>query len=187
MSEVDNLLTPASPEFLGQLRLLLNGQGRWPNLHRTHTHPLPSVVRGIDVVLRSSTVLTAGAAYFPDEDAANRIVLAVGVPPNWDGTSDLTVRSWWFSDAAGLVDLENATAYIPDTVGADMDATTIVAMTNNNITFTGANKYRAVTTTIAAASLAAGRLVQISFRRNTGDANTGSLIFQGARGYTGLF
>lgn len=146
-----------------------------------------SVTRGLDVILRSSTVLNSGVPYFPDEDASNLIVLAVGIPPNWDGSSDLGIRSWWFGDATGLVDLEVQTQSIADTVGSDLTSTTIAAFANNNITFSAANRYQAITTTVNHTALAAGMLVQIVFRRNTGDANTGNLMFQGARAALGTF
>lgn len=129
----------------------------------------------------SSTAATVAGAdqTLPDENASNQIRLRFTVPEWWNGISDIVVRTIWFAASTGLVDLETQIDYWTE---VDENATVALqAFTNSNLTWTTGSRAKVLTTTIAAASVAANRHFQLAFRRNTGDANTGNLFFLGAR------
>ena len=115
----------------------------------------------------------------PDENAANRIRVWFAVPTHWDGASNIVLRTIWIADNTGLADIETQVDYRTEVDEAL--TTTVSAFANTNLTWTTAGRSKVLTTTIAAASLAAGRHFSISFRRGTGDANAGTLFMVGVR------
>ena len=124
----------------------------------------------------STTVQTIGIPQHADETVANNTSIFFFVPTTWDGSTAITVTTIWFADAAGLVDLETEIVYF---VGTDETAvTTVQAFTNSNLTWASANVSKPLTTSITPA---AGRYYRVRFRRNTGDANGGTLYLMGAR------
>lgn len=139
---------------------------------------LPYVEREVPMLLSSSVVTAGGHPNFPDENAANNIRLWFTVPNTWDGTTDITITSRWQSAGTGLADLETFIGY--STAVDESAITTVQAFTNTNLTWTGANTYKTLTTTVTAANMAANRLFLVAFRRNTGDANTSNVFMEGA-------
>ena len=112
----------------------------------------------------------------------HRIFIYLATPTNWKSGSDITVKTVFQCDNTGLVDLETAIARF--TEANDSAETTVQAFTNTNLTWASANTTYTLTTTIAAASIAAGYHFRIALKRNTGDANTGAVYFVGVRAYT---
>lgn len=142
---------------------------------------LPAVSREIPIIVIGTTP-SSGTYSMPDEVATNFVVVNLYVPSTWDGSTNITLTTLWFADNTGLVDLETEIIYRTE---VDENAVVVVqAFTNSNLTWAAANTVKTLTTTLS--SLAAGRHYRVRFRRNTGDANTGTLFFQSARAVTAI-
>jgi hypothetical protein len=151
-----------------------------PSRERTvHYRDIPFVVAG------SVLATDAGFLYgFPDENATNRVNVMIPLPARWYSGTDITVTTIWFADATGLADLEDIIEYVTET--DETTATSVQALTNNNLTWAAANRYKKLTTTITAENIDRGRYFRVGYRRNTGDANTGTVSLARVRVVTGV-
>lgn len=148
---------------------------------------LKAATRDIPFSTTFTGTYSGGAALFPDETSATRYCVKIPVPATWDGSSDITVRTWWFAGAGatGNVDIETGIFRYTET---DEDSiTTVQAFTDTNLSWTTAQRTKILTTTIAAANIASGYFFSVEFIRNTGDANTGNIFVQGARVRAGVY
>lgn len=128
----------------------------------------------------SADVISSGQLSLPDESAGNRILLNFTVPQDWSG-SDITAKLVFEGqNGDGLVDLEYQVDYAAYDSN-DVAFTTVTAMTNvpTQPTYGTGARIDTVNLTILAANIARGRPFRIQFRRNTGDANTGTLYLSG--------
>ena len=121
-----------------------------------------------------------GQAILPDEDATKTVRIHLSTPPDWDGVSDITLKTIWRTPSGGstgVVDLESSVTYTVETDEAAL--VSISGFANDNLTFAANGVTKVKTTTIAAANIAASRHYTVLFRRGTGDANTQELQLVG--------
>ena len=141
-----------------------------------------SIPQDIPVQLIPSNLTFFTIPTMPDEDANKPLALNFTVPENWDGITDLVLKTYWLAGATGLVDLEAQISYCDMT---DESAEVVLqAFANANLTWAGVNKSKVNTLTIAVVNLAVGRTFTVTFRRNTGDANTGIVYYKGCKAST---
>ena len=166
---------PSAAGFLAS-----TGAGKVPAFRALASTDLPYVSREIPIIV-SGTTISGGTYAMPDEVATNFVAISFYVPTTWDGSTNIVLSVLWLADSTGVVDLEDEIVY-----RTEVDENAIVAVqgfANNNLTWTTGTTVKVTTTTITPA---AGRHYRVRFRRNTGDANTGTLFFQSARAVTAL-
>ena len=137
---------------------------------------IPAWVTATDI---ASTLDGDAQPNFPDEDNAQRIRIFFALPLDYPLQGAISITTIWRAAASGAVDLEEAQEYGADNAAAIV--TTISAFTNVGaaLSFSGANEFQTVASSVTAPNVKGGRFYRHTFRRNTGDANTGEITFWG--------
>lgn len=148
---------------------------------------LNAATRAIPFTTHFNGTYSGAAALFPDETATTRYRVIIPVPDTWDGTSDITVKTVWFAGAGATGNADIETQILRFTETDEDTITTVQAFTDSNLSWTTAQRTKILTTTIAAANIAANYIFAVEFQRNTGDANTGNIFIQGVKVRTGVY